>query len=183
MVLPKVIGEKMQTEQILELEEQTLKDLYVLSVKQVEIKKLRNELRIIENDMFGILTEMTRSINELIKNKGMGMIKEIIERHKFLQLIEDSKKALESIDRDFIENVENRVRLFDSDLTKLSSLCGMSDYRKIEELENIEEKLKLEHDYKIKDPIAAILTILIWNSRILKNSLSSRAVWLSYKKP
>ncbi len=173
----------MQTEQILKLEEQTLKDLYVLSVKQIEIKKLRDELRIIENDMFGILTKMAYSINELIDNKGMGMLKEIIERHKFLQLVEDSKKALESIDRDFIENVENRIRLFDSDLTNLSSLYDISDYRKIEELENIEEKLKFEHDYKIKDPISAILTILIWNSRTLRNSLSSRAVWLSYKKP
>lgn len=173
----------MQTEQILKLEEQTLKDLYVLSIKQMEVKKLKNELRDIEKDMFDILAKLTYSINEIIEKKEMLALKEIIERHKFLQLIEDSKKALQSIDRDFIESVEMRVRFFDLDLEKLSQLYGIYDYRKIEELEGIEEKFELEYDYRIKNPLSAILMILIWNSRVLHNSLSSRAVWLSYKKP
>lgn len=173
----------MQTKQILELEEQTLRDLYILSIKQKEVEKLRNELRIIEKDMFDILTKLTYSINEIIEKKDMIALKEVIDKHNLFQLVEDSKKALESIDRDFIESVEKRVRLFDWDLTNFSQLYGIQDYRTIEELENIEEKLKLEHDFGIEDQLGAILIILIWNSRVLYNSLSSRAVWLSYKKP
>lgn len=173
----------MQTKQILKLEEQTLRDLYILSIKQQDVAKLKNELRIIEKDMFDILVELANSINEIIEKNKMLTLKEITNKHKFLQLVEDSKKALESTDRDFIESVEKRVRLFDWDLTKFSQLCGFHDYRTIEELENIEEKLKLEYDYSIKDPLSPILIILIWNSRVLYHSISSRAVWLSYKKP
>lgn len=66
---------------------------------------------------------------------------------------------------------------------KLSQLYGGHDYRTIEELENIEEKLKLEYEYDIENPLPALLIVLLWNSRVLHNSLSSRAVWLSYKKP
>lgn len=179
----KDFGEKMQTKQILKLEEQTLRDLYVLSIKQKEVEKLKNELGEIEKDMFDILVILAYSINEIIEKKEMLALKEIIERHKFLQLVEDSKKALESTDRDFIEGVEKRVRFFDLDLTKLSQLYVIHDYRKIEELEDIEEKLKFEYDYRIKNPLSAILISLIWNSRVLHNKLSSRAVWLSYKKP
>jgi hypothetical protein len=168
---------------ILELEEQTLKDLYILSIKQKEIEKLRNEVEVIEKDMFDILVKISYYIDEIIERKGMLLLKEIIEKHKFLQLIEDSKKALESIDRDFIESVENRVRLFNSDLEKLSQLVGFYDYRTIEELEDIEEKLKLQHEHGLGDPLSTILIILIWNSRVLHNNLSSRAVWLSYKNP
>lgn len=173
----------MQTKQILKLEEQTLRDLYILSIKQKDVEKLKNELRTIEKDMFDILVKLAYSINEIIEKKEMLALKEIIDKHKFLQLVEDSKKALESTDRDFIESVEKRVRFFDWDLTKLSQLYGIHDYRTIEELEDIEEKLKLEYDYSINDPLSPILIILIWNSRVLYNSLSSRAVWLSYKKP
>jgi t-SNARE complex subunit (syntaxin) len=173
----------MKTKQILKLEEQTLMDLYILSIKQKDVEKLKNELRTIEKDMFDILAKLAYSINEIIEKKEMLALKEIIDKHKFLQLVEDSKKALESTDRDFIESVEKRVRLFDADLTKFSQLYGIHDYRTIEDLEDIEEKLKFEYDYRIKNPLSAILIILIWNSRILYNSLSSRAVWLSYKKP
>lgn len=168
---------------ILQMEEQTLKDLYVLSIKQKEVENLRNELRVIEKDMFDILIEISHSIDKIIERKGVLLLKEIIYRHKFSQLIEDSKKAMESTDRDFIESVENRVRLFDSDLTRLSSLIGFYEYRTIEELENIEEKLKLQHSHDTKDILSILLVILIWNSRVLHNTLSSRAVWLSYKKP
>ena len=173
----------MKTEQILKLKEKTLKDLYKLSIKQKEINKLRNELRNIEKDMFQTLFDLANSINEIIKKKEMLSLKEIIEKHNFLQLITDSKNALESTDRDFIESVERRVRSFDWDVMKLSQLYGGHDYRTIEELENIEEKLKLEYEYEIENPLPALLIVLIWNSRVLHNSLSSRAVWLSYKKP
>jgi hypothetical protein len=174
----------LDAETISKLEEQTLKDLYILSVKKIEVRKLYNELRMIEKDMFDILVKMAGSIDEIVKDKGMIMLKEIIEKHKFLLLIEDSKKAFESIDRDFIENVENRARSLDSDLTKLSYLYNFPDYRTISDLENLEEKYKFEYDYNItKNPLSAMLIILIWNTRVLRDSLSSRAVWLSYKKP
>ena len=173
----------LDTATILKLEERTLKDLYVLSIKQKEVEKLHNELIMIEKDMFGILIKLAGSIDEIIENKGMMLLKDIVKKHNFLQLIEDSKEALESIDRDFIESVENRVRLFNSDLEKLSQLVGFYDYRTIEELEDIEEKLKFQHSHGTKDILSIMSVILIWNSRVLSNSLSSRAVWLSYKKP
>lgn len=168
---------------ILKLEEQTLKDLYILSIKQKEAEEIKNELREIKKDMFDILTKLPYYINEIIEKKDMPALKEIVERHKFSQLVEDGKKALESIDRDFVESVERRMRLFDSDLTKLSQLYGINEYRTIKELEDIEEKLKLEYDYRVNNPLSSLLVILIWNSRVLHNNLSSRAAWLSYKKP
>ncbi len=79
----------MQTEQILKLEEQTLRDLYILSIKQKDVEKLRNELRIIEKDMFDILIKLAYSINEIIERKDMLILKEVIVKHKFSQLIED----------------------------------------------------------------------------------------------
>lgn len=173
----------METEQILKLEEKTLKDLYELSIKQVEVAKLKREIRTIENDMFTILASLADSMSEILKMKEMRNLREIIEQHQFVELIADSKKALESVNRDFIENMESRVRIFENDITKLSQLYNVHDYRRIEELENIEEKLKLEHEYGFKDPIYALLSLLMWNSRVLRNCLSSRAVWLSYKKP
>jgi len=178
-----LLPNNLDTATLLKLEEQTLKNLYILSVKTIEVRKLHNELRMIEKDMFDILVKLSGSMDEIIKNKGMMLLKEIVEKHKFLLLIEDSKKAFESTDRDFIESVENRVRSFNYDLEKLSQLVGFYDYRTIEELEDIEEKLKLQHSYGTEDILSVMLVILIWNSRVLRDSLSSRAVWLSYKRP
>ncbi len=173
----------MNIEQILKLEEKTLKDLYELSIKQTEVNKLKREISVIEKDMFEILSDIADSMNEILKRKEMLILKGIIEQHQFLELIASSKKALESTNRDFIENMESRVRSFEQDVMKLSYIYDVHDYREISELENIEEKLKLEYEYGIKNPLPALLIVLIWNSRVLRDSLSSRAVWLSYKKP
>ena len=120
-------------------------------------------------------------MSEFLSKKEYIFLKEIIEQNQFIELIADRKKALESTKRDFIENIDDRVRSFEYDITKLAQLYEVHDYRHMNELENIEEKLKLEREYK--DPIKAVISILMWGSRVLRDRLSSRAVWLSYKKP
>lgn len=177
----------MDNADILKTEEETLKLLRTWSVENKEIRLHVEAQKKAEKGMFDILFKLPDSMNEILNQSEMIFLKEIVEEHNFSQLIADSKKALEldKVGRDFIENVERRVKSFELEVTRLARVCDVNEYDRIEDLDHIEGSLEFKRESCFREsvPVGSLLIVLMYSSRILAKRLSSLAVWLSYKNP
>ncbi|MFZ2969639.1 MAG: hypothetical protein WA063_00675 [Minisyncoccia bacterium] len=174
----------MDNADILKTEEETLKLLRKWSIENKKIRLHMEAQEKAEKKMFDILFKLPGSIDEVLNQSAMIFLKEIVEKHNFSQLIADSKKALElyKADRDFIENVEQRVKSFELEITRLARVCYVTEYDRIEDIEESLE-LKRESCFRESVPVESLLIVLMYSSRILAKRLSSLVVWLSYKNP
>ncbi len=177
----------MDNADILKTEEETLKLLRKWSIENKKIRLHMKAQEKAEKEMFDILFKLPGSIDEVLNQSAMIFLKEIVEKHNFSQLIADSKKALElyKVDRDFIENVEQRVKSFELEITRLARVCDVTEYDRIEDLDHIEESLEFKRESCFREsvPVESLLIVLMYSSRILAKRLSSLVVWLSYKNP
>jgi len=178
----------MNNADILKTEEDTLELLRKWSMENKEIRAHIEAQKKIEKQMFDMLFGLAGSMNKVLDQSEMIFLKETIEKHNFLQLISDSKKALElAVSRDFIEDVEQRVKAFEQEVTRLARFYDVTEYENIEDLDNITEKLRSCRNRKgcLGESFSpgSMLTVLMYSCRILSKRLSSLAVWLSYKNP